>query len=85
MKLAAIISIPFGIPKSIMSFSSYSVKVGRCTMHPGKFIFFLGPSFALFNTSTITLSALISITLTLKLPSASKIVPPSLTEIGNSL
>jgi hypothetical protein len=35
-------------PNSTKSTSSFSVKVGRFTIAPGKFIFFFSPSFAEF-------------------------------------
>jgi hypothetical protein len=45
---AAIKSIFYFKPNSTISSSSFSVRVGRFTIAPGKFIFFFSPSFAEF-------------------------------------
>jgi len=52
-KEAAIMSIPFLRPKSTISSSSFSVRVGRSMLAPGRFMFFLSPSLMLFLTMTL--------------------------------
>jgi hypothetical protein len=55
-KLAAIMSIPFFRPKSRMSDSSFSVSVGRSTMHPGRLMFLFSPNVTLRRIFTLMLA-----------------------------
>jgi hypothetical protein len=53
-KEAAMKSTFYSIPKSTKSSSSFSVRVGRSTIAPGKFMFFLSPNLTLFSHLAIT-------------------------------
>jgi len=85
MKLAAIISIPLLRPKSTISFSSSSVKVGKSIEQPGRFIFFFEVSLKSFKTVTLTESSKHSLTRQLRLPSAINILSPGFTVVGKDL
>lgn len=74
-------SIPFGNPNSRISLLSFSNKTGRSTLTPGKFIFFLSPNLASFNTSTLTDFSKISLTSQTNEPSAIKIYEPTFTDV----
>ena len=86
VKLSAIISILYFKPKFTISSASFSVTVGKSTIHPGRFIFFFSPSEQSFSTLTITDFSLISVTFLIintvqtNDPSAIKIYPPTLTD-----
>jgi len=80
VKLSAIISILYFKPKFTISSASFSVTVGKSTIHPGRFIFFFSPSEQSFSTLTMTDFSLISVTVQINDPSAIKIYPPTLTD-----
>ena len=64
---------------------TFSVKVGRSTIQPGKFIFFLSPREQLFMTVAMTEASLISVIVSVRDPSATKILLPTFTELGRDL
>ena len=77
-KLAATKSTLFFTPQLMRSFLSFSVIVGKSTFTPGRFMFFLSPSFALFShfTCTVPFSTSHESTVNVMLPSAQRIFDP---------
>jgi len=69
-KDAAMKSTFYFNPNSTKSTSSFSVRVGRLTIAPGKFIFFFSPNLAEFWHYTIMKLSCTSVTLQVSDPSA---------------
>ena len=83
-KLAAMKSTLFFTPQFMMSFLSFSVIVGKSTFTPGRFMFFLSPSFALFShfTCTVRRSTSHESTVNVMLPSAHRSSSPGATSLA---
>mmetsp|Transcript_62233 Transcript_62233/g.173879 ORF Transcript_62233/g.173879 Transcript_62233/m.173879 type:complete len:222 (+) Transcript_62233:88-753(+) len=80
---AAMKSTPCGMANLMRSCLSFSCSTGKSTFTPGRLQFFLSPSLQSFITSVITQSSPHSLTFSDREPSASKIMLPGFTELGN--
>jgi len=82
---AATMSMPYRMPKLTRSSRSFSVMVGKSTTTPGRFMFFFSPMVALFSTRTTTWSSPSPFTVHTTVPSAMRMVEPTLTDRGSAL
>mmetsp|Transcript_8732 Transcript_8732/g.24409 ORF Transcript_8732/g.24409 Transcript_8732/m.24409 type:complete len:222 (-) Transcript_8732:564-1229(-) len=80
---AATKSTACGMPNSTRSLTSFSCNTGSSTLTPGKLQFLRSPSFTEFITSQMTKSVPHSLTVKDRDPSAHRMMPPGLTEVGS--